>query len=124
VAILLVLATLRYWLVGIHDLRCTRDGLAVIDVFHGRKTKTRFFPRAEVRRVRFGAVSYSKYGATCGLIFTAADKSIKTLSGLKCIEAQEILDELQRLGYNVVHDPTMPMMIEMERARRKSWFGN
>jgi hypothetical protein len=123
VVIFLAVAILRYLLVGIHNLRCTRDGLDVIDVFHGRKEKTRLFPRAEVKRVRFGAVSYSKYGATCGLIFTAAGKNIKTLSGLKCIEAQEILDELQRLGYDVVHDPAMPMMVEMEQSRRKSWLG-
>jgi hypothetical protein len=117
---LLLAIVVRYLFVGIHNLRCTRETLEVIDIFHGRAKQTKFYTRSEVKTIRFGAVSYSKYGGIGGLIFEAAGKRIKTLYGLKCAEAQDILDELQRLGFDVYRDPGMPMMVEMELSRRKS----
>jgi hypothetical protein len=122
--ILLAIAVLQYLFGGVHNLRCTRESLDVVDIVHGRIRRTRSFPQSEVKRVRFAAVSYSKYGAITGLVFTAAGKNIKTLYGLKCVEAQQILYEIQRLGYDVEHDVAMPMMVEMEQSRCKSWFCN
>ncbi len=124
VIFLAIIIALQYAFTGIHNLRCDRDSLDVIDVFHFRPKRTRSFRRDEVKRVRFGAVSYSKYGAICGLVFTVASKDIKSLYGLKCVEAQRILREIQRLGYDVEHDVAMPMMVEMEQSRRKWWFNS
>lgn len=120
-AFVLVVLILRYTFVETHNLRCTRDNLEVIDLVRGRTRKTRVFLRTAVREIRFGPVSYGRYGAVCGLIFTVADEKVKVLSGLQCVEAQKILDELQRLGYDTVRDVGMPMMVEMEESRRKFW---
>jgi hypothetical protein len=121
--LLLAIGGLRYLFNGVHNLRCDRNNLEVIDIFPGRTKRTRSYNQSEVSGIRFGAVSFSRYGANGGLIFEVAGKKIKLLYGLKCIEAQKILDELQRLGFNVLHDPGMSMMIEMEQSRRKSWLG-
>lgn len=83
---------------------------------------TRSFPRECVKRIRFGQVAYSRYGGTTGLIFTVDGKQEKILYGLECIEAQKILDELQRLGYDIVRDVGMRMMVEMAESRRKRWY--
>jgi len=121
--LLLAVGVLRYFFFGVRNLRCTRENLEVIDVFRGRAKRTRSYRRGDVGGIRFGSVSFSRYGPTGGLISEVAGKRINTLYGLRCIEAQKVLDELQRLGFNVCHDPGMPMMIEMEESRRKSWFG-
>ena len=113
----------RRMIVGVHNLRCTTENLEVIDVFLGRSEETRTFPRAEVRQVRFGAVSFSRYGNNGGLIFEAERERVKVLYGLKCIEAQKILEELKRFGFDILVDVGMPMMIEMEQSRRRSWLG-
>jgi hypothetical protein len=108
---------------SIHNVRCGRDNLEVIDVFCGRTTGTRSYAQTDVKRIRFGAVSFSKYGSVGGLIFEVSGERVKVLYGLKCIEAQKILSELQRLGFDVLVDVGMPMMVEMEQSRRRSWLG-
>jgi hypothetical protein len=122
VAFLLVVAIVQFVFAKIHDVRCTRDSLEVIDISHGGTVRTRSFLKSEIKRVRFGTVSYSRYSAVTGLLFTAQSNDIKALYGLKCIEAQAILEEIQGLGYDVEHDVAMPMTVEMELSRRKSWF--
>lgn len=121
--LLLGASVFRYLFVGVHNLRCTRENLEVIDIFYGRTRRTRSYKRNDVSGTRFGAVSLSKYGPTGGLIFEVAGSRIKALYGLRCVEAQKVLDELQRLGFDVCRDPGMPMMIEMDQSRRNSWFG-
>jgi hypothetical protein len=46
----------------------------------------------------------------------------KTLGCLRAPEAEIILNALETLGVGVKRDPAMPMLIEMENARRKSVF--
>ena len=123
-AFFVAMAIIHFVFDKIHNVRCTRDTFEVIDISHGRTVRTRSFPRPEVKRVRYGAVSYSKYGASTGLVFTVQDKEIKALYGLKCVEAQKVLSEIERLGYDVEHDVAMPMTVETELDRRKSWFWN
>jgi hypothetical protein len=108
--LLLVLAVLvlQYLIVGVQNLRFTRENLEVIDVFHFRPTRTRSYKRDDVREIRVGAVSYSRYGPIAGLIFEVGDKRFKVLYGLRGREAQKILEELQRLGFHLSHDPAMP----------------
>lgn len=102
-------------------MRCTRETVEVTDILPGRVKRTSY-ARTEVKEVRFGTVSIARYGSVNGLIFEVADKSIKTLYGLRSIEAQRILDELQRLGFRVYSDPGMPMMVDIEKSIRKSKF--
>jgi len=42
------------------------------------------------------------------------------LDGLEIIEAQRLLSELKRLGYDTVYDVGMPMAVEMALERRNS----
>ena len=109
------------WFRGVHNVRCTRETVEVTDILPGRVKRTSY-ARTEVKEVRFGTVSIARYGSVNGLIFEVADKSIKTLYGLRSIEAQRILDELQRLGFRVYSDPGMPMMVDIEKSIRKSKF--
>lgn len=119
--ILLVAALfgIRYWFSAIHNLRCTRETVEVIDILPGRAQKTTSYARVDVKEVRFGEVGLSRYGSVNGLIFDVADKKVKTLSGLESPEAQRILNELQRLGFNTYNDPGMPMMADIEKSHRK-----
>jgi hypothetical protein len=122
ILVIIAMAGLQYWFRGVHNMRCTRETLEVTDVSPGRANRIKSYARTDVKEVRFGEVAVSKYGGTGGLIFQVADKQIKTLYGLKPIEAQRILNELQRLGFDVYQDPGMPMMVDMEKSRRKTKF--
>jgi hypothetical protein len=114
---------MQYFLARDRNLRSTRDTLQVVEMQRGNVSKTTSYGRSDVGQITFGGVSYSKYGATCGLIFRSGGNRVKMLYGLKCVEAQKILGELDRLGYDVEHDVGMPMMVEIELERRKSRFG-
>jgi hypothetical protein len=111
------------WITGRNDLRCTRENLEVLNFARGKIRQTRVFPRTTVHRIRFGTVALSKYGSGNGLLFQAEGKTVKALTGLESPEAQTILREFERLGFNVEHDVGMPMMVEMALARRKSKLG-
>ena len=106
------------------NLHCTRTSLDVVEVIRGNVRRTRSFPRAEVLKIRFGAVGYSRSGAIMGLVFTASSRKMKILAGLKAPEAQKILIVLGRFGYNVADDPGMQKIVERELNRRsgKSFF--
>jgi hypothetical protein len=123
-AVILIILALFAFFSSNNNLHCTRDKLDVIRVSCGRKNKIISYPEFEVKQIQFGVVTYSRYGGIGGLIFTSSGKRIKLLRGLKCVEAQKILDELQRLGYEIVRDAGMPMMVEMELSRRKSLLGS
>ena len=81
------------------------------------------FPTKSVKQLTFTSVRVSRYGSTLGLVFHADGKKKKILSGLEAPEADQILQGLSRLGVDMVHDPAMPMMIEMVVSRRKSRLG-
>jgi hypothetical protein len=82
------------------------------------------YPRESVQRIRFGAVSYSRYGAICGLVFNVQGRDVKVLKGLESPEALRILTELRRLGFDTVQDVGTPMMAEIVIERRNSWLGH
>jgi hypothetical protein len=71
-----------------------------------------------LRTVRVG-----RYGGTPGLIFQVGGKKKKILFGLEAPEAAQVLQGLSKLGVDTVHDPAMPMMIDMVLSRRKSRLG-
>ena len=73
--------------------------------------------------VQFTVFSSGRYGTTCGLAFTVQSQKVKVLSGLKVVEAQKILIELGRLGFDAPCAVAMPMMVEMELERRGSLLG-
>jgi phosphoribosylformylglycinamidine (FGAM) synthase PurS component len=56
-------------------------------------------------------------------MFNVDGKKKKILYGLEAPEAEPILRALSHLGIDTVHDPGMPMIIEMALERRKSRFG-
>jgi hypothetical protein len=109
----------RYWR-GRESLNCTSESVTLVRIARGKVRGTRIFPRESVKCVRFGAVAFSRYGSINGLVFDAAGKKIKTLPHVESPEAQTILREFDRFGYDVIHDIGMPMLVEMALERRKS----
>jgi hypothetical protein len=82
--------------------------------------KYQSFPAKSVKQLTFGIVRKS---GTASLIFNVGGKKEEILLGLEAPEASEILQGLSKLGVDTVHDPGMPMMVEMALSRRKSRFG-
>lgn len=103
-------------------MRCTRAEIQLTSIDFGRTWQRRSFAREDVRSLTFAAVSVSKYGAVNGLRFQVNKKQVKTLRGLKAAEAKQILGELRRLGFDVLIDPAMKMIIEIEQSRDRSIF--
>jgi hypothetical protein len=124
VALILIFGPSLVWnyLRGSKNLHCTRDNLGVVQVSRGSIRNKWLFPKSAVKGIRFTSVAYSKYGATFGLVFTVEGKKVKILYGLECPEAQTILKQLDRLGFEVVHEVGMPLMAEMALKRRNSWL--
>lgn len=102
------------------NLRCTSEGIEVIQVRLGREVRRRWFPKAEMMRVRFAADDLPWFGSPSYLGFRAGEKDVLVLRGLQSVEAQLILNEVQRLGFDVVRDVGMRMRVEIEQSRRKS----
>jgi len=102
-------------------LHCTRESLEVIRSQDGREGRTKVFAKDDIRRIRFGDVAPTFWGLpSSGLIFSTNGRKAKALEDLSCVEAQCILKELERLGYDVEKDVGMPMMIQMELERRNA----
>ena len=108
------------------SLECTADTLTIGRipnyVLTGRWTY-QTFPSKSVKQLTFAAVRVSQYGSTMGFVFQVDGKKKKALSGLEAPEADQILQALSRLGVDTVHDPAMPMIVDMALARRKRRFG-
>ncbi len=104
-------------------MQCTRDELELTSIDFGRVWRKRFFPTAEVGATEFGVHSISRYGVTKGLVFLVRKKRVKALRGLKAKEAQQILEIMRRLGFNVSLDPAMKMMIDLEESPGRFWWG-
>ena len=72
---------------GYNDLKCTRTNLEVINTFRGQARSTQSFLKADVKQIKFGALSTFSTRPLMGLVFTAGNKQVKILEGLKCVEA-------------------------------------
>lgn len=120
----LLIAAFFVWvyLSGSKGLHCTRDSLEVDRISCGRVKSKQLYPKDAVKGICFTAVACSEYGSIYGLEFSAKGKKVKVLHGLQSPEAQTILRQLDRLGFDVVHDVAMPMMVQMALERRQSWF--
>jgi hypothetical protein len=105
-------------------LRCSDDELEIFNFDFGYEWRRRSFLRRDIKGIEFAAVGFSGYGAITGLRFSAAGKQIKCLRGLPVLEANKILIELKNLGFDTTIDVAMPMMMEIEESRRKSFWGS
>jgi hypothetical protein len=103
-------------------LSCDRTSLTIGRIpelsLRGRWTYETF-PIHEIEDLQFAAIRFSRYGSANGLRFTAGGRIKKVLAGIESPEAARILDALGALGVQVLHDPAMPMMVEMAISRRK-----
>jgi hypothetical protein len=113
--------SLRGLLGGRQVLRLSRGRLEIVDVDFGRVWRRRFYARNKVEEIVFGAAGFA-LGSRRGLSFITAGKRVRVFPGLRAPEAQRILTDLKRLGFNVVRDPKMLLMVEMEQTRRKYVF--
>jgi hypothetical protein len=120
-AILIVSLLLASWR-GQKTLRCTPDHLEIIHAFHGRIRRRQSFAKSEVKSIQYDEGT-SIISANSGrLRFIAGKRNYQCLLGLKSLEAQRILDELRKMGFDAIRDPALPMMLEMEQSRRKHPF--
>jgi hypothetical protein len=106
---------------GRQILRCSRSRMEIVDVDLGRKWRRRIYARKHVEEFGFGGAGMT-IGSRRGLTFVADGTRIRIFPGLKAPEAQSILAELKRLGFDTVRDPEMVRMVELEQARRKYVF--
>jgi hypothetical protein len=96
------------------DIVCTRSSILVTQKLWLRGVRTRCFAREYVSRLQFVQPDLPWFDTPSYLGFRAAGKPCACLPGLKCIEAQRVLDELERLGYDTLRNPHMSVMIQME----------
>lgn len=101
----------------------TNEKLEIDNIEFGYRWRHRSFQKLDVKQVEFAAVGFSKYGTITGLAFRDNGGRVKILRGLRSVEAQKILMEIRRLGFDIVSDPAMQMMVEIEQSRRKSFWG-
>jgi len=101
-----------------NNLRCTREHVEVTRLLFGKVRNTLSFSTVDVKQVRYVDSFGFLLGPPARLEFQAGGKQVKCLQGLKCVEAQRILDEFERMGFDIVRDPRMPVMLEMERSLR------
>jgi hypothetical protein len=104
---------------GAVNLSCTRDTVQATWIRFGKVRRVLSFQGAEVKQVRYVAGSNPFSGRADYLSFLAGGKLVKCLFGLKSVEAQLILNELERMGFDVVRDPEMSTMVQVEQSRRK-----
>jgi hypothetical protein len=122
--VLWIVFQLSRWLFGHREvLRCTEGQLEITEFDFGHAWRRRSFFRENIKRIEFAAVGFSRYGAILGLRFSAEGRQVKLLRGLRAIEAYKILVALEKLGFDTTVDPAMPMMMEIEESRRKSFWG-
>jgi hypothetical protein len=113
--------SLRGLLGGRQVLRCTRTRIEIVDIDFGRVWRRRFFSRSKIDEIVFGAPGF-RLGSRRGMSFVAAGDRVRVLPGLKAPEAQRVLKEMKRLGFDVVSDPHLLRMVELEQTRRKYVF--
>lgn len=117
IAPLLIALTVLY--PGDVDLLCTRESVRVTRRHWGRVRRVLVFPAADVRRFKYVSGTFPWFGSPGHLRFLAAGKQVTCLPGLKSIEAQLILDELQKMAFDVERDPEMSIWVQMEKSHRK-----
>jgi hypothetical protein len=76
-----------------------------------------------VRDLQFAPVAFRGRTLVQGIRFKVDNSTKKILAGLESPEAAQILGALVSLGVNIVHDPAMPMMVDMTLSRRRHLGG-
>lgn len=89
--------------------------------FRGR-WMIRAFSRAEILQMEYGILrrGTAKSPSVYGIRFLAGGKVQKILSWIEAPEASHLLRGLERLGFNVRHDPDMLARIQMTLGDRRS----
>jgi hypothetical protein len=103
---------------GTVNLSCTQDKVQTTWMRLGKVKRVLSFPKNEVTRFQYVDGFNPFSGRSSYLCFSVGERLIKCLPGLKCVEAQLILNELERMGFDVVSNPAMSGMVQMEQSRR------
>jgi hypothetical protein len=104
---------------GTVNLKCTRDTIQTTRMVFGKVRRILSFPKSEVTRFQYVDGFNPLNGRSGYLSFFVGERLFKCLPGLKCVEAQLILNELERMGFDVVNNPAMSGMVQIERSRRQ-----
>lgn len=90
---------------GTVNLKCTRDTVQVTRMVCGNVRRILSFSKNEVTRFQYVDGFNPFSGRSSYLCFSVGERSIKCLPGLKCVEAQLVLNELERMGFDVESNP-------------------
>ena len=101
---------------GSVNLKCTQYAIQTTRVVHGKARKTFSFPVNEVTQFQYVEEPNPFNGRSRYLSFVAGGKLIKCLTGLKRAEAKLILNELDRMGFDVVRTPAMSITVQGEQS--------
>jgi hypothetical protein len=81
------------------NLRCTEEVIEVTRTVRGVIRSIYSFRKENVKRIYFDSGYLPWQGH---LAFSVNNRQIKCLTGIKCMEAQQILDALAHMGFDVV----------------------
>jgi hypothetical protein len=103
---------------GAVNLKCTRDTVQTTRMVFGKVRRILSFPKNDVTRFEYVDGFNPLNGRSGYLSFFVGERIIKCLPGLKCVEAKLILNELERMGFDVVSNPALATMVQIEQSRR------
>ncbi|MGA9669771.1 MAG: hypothetical protein WBQ94_11205, partial [Terracidiphilus sp.] len=92
---------------GTVNLSCTQDKVQTTWIRFGKVRRILSFPKNEVTRFQYVDGLNPFGGRSSYLCFSVGERIIKCLPGLKCVEAKLILNELERMGFDVVSNPAL-----------------
>lgn len=104
---------------GTVNLKCNRDTIWTTRIVCGKVRRILSFPKKDATRFQYVNGFNPLNGRSGYLSFFVGERLIKCLPGLKCVEAQLILKELERMGFDVVSNSAMSGMVQIEQSRRR-----
>jgi hypothetical protein len=120
VVILIGIGVLWAWHSKADNIHCSRKRLEIVRAVRGRIAARRAFPRSHIRQIGFTAISWSTSGPRFAIVFKVNGREVEVLRGIESPEAQTVLRELDRLGYDVDFDVGMPTLVQMAIERRRN----
>jgi hypothetical protein len=94
---------------GTVNLKCTQDSVQITRLVWGKVRRVLSFPKSKVARFEYVEGMKLSSARSSYLRFFAGERMIKCLPGLKCTQAQLILNELERVGFDVLRDSEQPV---------------
>jgi hypothetical protein len=102
-------------------LCCSVKRFTLQRALYGRTRQLLDVPPEDVADLRYTGLTTSKFGTSMGFRCSVSKRRLEFFEGLKSVEADRILKRLNGFNVHIESDPGMPMLVEMELARRARW---